>query len=86
MKKIRFIRASYFIWLIVPVLLYAVYLHVGLPHMIWSYSWRDDGQGFNPHADRYYQRCTYIGPYGAFTVFPVNGQRDWLLFQRKSAS
>ena len=81
--KPRLIRASYFVWIVVPLALYAVYQAYGLPHFIWSYDWRDDGQGYDPFANRYYLRCTYIGPYGAFTEhFPKNGECDWFQFHK----
>ena len=42
------IRPAYFIWIVVPVTLYLAFLAFGLPHFAWSYSWRDDGQGYDP--------------------------------------
>jgi len=71
---------SYFIWIIVPVIFYAAYLAFGLPHMIWNYEWRDDGQGYDPFASRRYTRCTYLGPYGEFTIYPKNSKCELLRF------
>ncbi len=78
------IRASYFAWVIAPVCLVLGYLILGLPHVIWSYAWRDQGQGYDPHAFRYYTRCTFIGPYGAFTTYPTNGKCGWVRFFKES--
>jgi len=63
----------YFLWIIVPVIIFLIYLIWGLPHVRWSYSWLDQGQGNDPFADRNYTSCTYWGPYGGFTVYPNDG-------------
>ena len=65
---VRFLRVSYALWLIVPVLLVGLYLAFGTPHLRWTYTWRDDGQGYEPFAERFYLRCTYLGPEGHFTL------------------
>lgn len=78
--KIRLLRPIYFIWTVIPVILLLTYLSLGLPHMIWSYSWFDEGQGYDPFAHRTYTRCTFIGPYGAFTTHPNNGRCEWFRF------
>ena len=84
MKRVPLIRPGFFVWIIVPVALYAVYLVYGLPHVIWSYEWRDEGQGFEPFAPRHYTRCTYVGPYGAFSEHnPANGTCGWVWFHKK---
>jgi hypothetical protein len=69
-------------WLVVPLALYGVYTVYGLPHPIWSYSWIDEGQGYDPHAHRHYTRCTFIGPYGEFTVHPRDGRCGWVRFYK----
>ena len=57
----------YFIWVIIPVLLYLGYQAWGLPHIAFNYTYRDDGQGYRPFApDRWYTSCTYIGYFGHF--------------------
>lgn len=81
--RVRFLRLSYFIWIIVPILIYGAYLAFGLPHMRWSYSWQNDGQGYDPFVERYYTRCTYIGPYGSFTIYPDNGKCVWFRFYKQ---
>ena len=81
--KPRLARPSYFIWVVVPLALYAGYLVFGLPHFIWSYQWRDNGQGYDPFAYRYYLRCDYIGPYGLMTdASPVGGKCAWFRFYK----
>lgn len=78
----RFFRLSYLMWIVVPVVLYAAYATWGLPHFIWSY----DFQGsFSDWSQRHYTRCTFIGPYGAFTTYPTDGRCPWLLFAKEQA-
>lgn len=78
--KPRFVKLSYFFWVIVPLALWLTYMAFGLPHAIWSYSWIDQGQGMDPFADRYYTRCRFIGPYGQFEQPARNGDCEWVRF------
>ncbi len=72
----------YLVWIIVPVAIYVAYLTMGLPHFIWSYSWRDNGT-YDPFVYRYYTSCTFIGPYGSFTVpHPRGGKCGWIIFRK----
>lgn len=80
MKNLR-----YFVWIIIPITAYLVFLAFGLPHFRWSYSWRDDGQGYDPFATRWYTACTYIGTYGDFTIRPHNGKCAWIVFRKGNA-
>jgi hypothetical protein len=81
--KLRFWRASYLVWLVVPPLAYGIFVLYGLPHVIWSYSFHGGEQGF---GSRYYTRCTFIGPYGEFTVAASGGSCGWVnFFKRKDA-
>jgi len=80
--KPRFLRMSYLFWTIVPVLAALFYLAFGLPHVIWSYDWLDNGT-YDPLVSRHYVRCTFIGPYGAFTTYPGNGRCGWLRFYKQ---
>lgn len=82
MRRVLPIRASFFVWVVVPALLYGAYHTYGLPHVIWSYSWRDDGQGYSPFAYRYYLDCTYAGPYGVFTEGAQHGKCGWVQFRK----
>ena len=81
--KARLIRGAYFIWIVVPFALWLVYTSYGLPHMIWSYSWINEGQGYDPFAERYYTRCTYVGSYGNKTISPENGKCPFIRFVKK---
>ena len=76
--KVRFLRLSYFVWVIVPLGLLAAYEAFGLPHMIWSYDFYSTSD--EPFVGRTYTRCTFIGPYGAFTTRPADGKCAWVAF------
>lgn len=78
--KPRFIKLSYFIWLIIPVSLWLAYQAFGLPHAIWSYAWIDEGQGLDPFAHRTYTSCRFVGPYGEFELPAENGECGWIQF------
>lgn len=85
MTKVRFLRASYFVWVIVPLAAYAFYLSEGLPHVIWSYDWQQPaGASYGDFALRRYTRCTYAGPYGLLTEYPTDGTCGWVRFVRKA--
>lgn len=85
--RVRFIRLSYLIWLLVPIALVAMILMLGTPHLRWSYAWRDDGQGFKPFADRFYLRCTYLGPTHHFTIHhPVRGHCPLIRFAKAGSA
>lgn len=81
--KIRFLKFSYFVWVLILLAIWLVIITLGTPHLRWSYSWRDEGQGYDPHAVRYYTRCTYVGYRNSFTVYPANGQCAFIRFQKK---
>ena len=83
MRQPRLLRLSFFIWLAIPIAAYLAYLTFGLPHLIWSYDWRDNGT-YDPAAQRYYTRCTYIGWYGAVTEYPTDGRCGWLRFAKST--
>lgn len=85
MKKARFLRAGYFVWLAVPFVFFVFAQGVGLPHLLWSYDWQAYDSGRYADLSRnHHTRCTYIGPRGAFTESPVNSRCDWLRFIRKA--
>lgn len=62
--KPRFIRLSYFIWLIVPAGLVAAQLTAGLPAILWRYEFVSSGNRYIPFDERYFTSCTFWGPYG----------------------
>ena len=78
--SVRFVKPLYFIWIVVPVAIYLGYQIFGLPHFIWSYDFR--ASSYDPSAQRFYTRCTYLGPYGTFTTYPENGTCGWWLFKK----
>lgn len=49
-----------------------------LPHVLWKYTFRDNGDPNNPWAERYYLTCIYYGPHGEFTVYAEDGRCAWL--------
>lgn len=81
--KARLLPITYFVWIIFPIAIFIAYLALGLPHVIWSYSFLDNGRGNDPFAERHYTRCTFIGPYGSFTTYPANGTCPWFRFFRE---
>lgn len=82
--KVRFLRAGYFVWIVFVLAGFMAWLALGFPHLLWSYEWRDDGQGYSPYAKRFYMRCTWVGPYGTFIEhFPKEGKCGWLRFEKK---
>jgi len=78
--KPRLLRASYLLWIIVPLAMFAAQEVLGLPHIRASYSWRDDGQGMDPFAFRYYTECMFWAPYGTHTYYPTDGHCAWVRF------
>ncbi len=77
MRGLRF-----FAWVIVPVAAIGIHHMFGLPHFIWSYAWQNNGT-YNPFANRFYTRCTFIGTYGEFTIHrPANGKCSWVIFRK----
>lgn len=69
-----------FLWLALPAAAYVTYVVLGLPHMIWSYSFHDNGDPYDPLAKRDYIDCTFWGPYGRFTVPADAGRCGWIAF------
>lgn len=79
-------RARYFIWVIIPVLLFLMFKVVGLPHLAFNYTYRDDGRGYEPFAPgRWYVTCTYIGYYGHFKYTTNDGTCPWFKFYKENA-
>lgn len=85
MRPPRLIRLSYFMWIALPVLMFGIYQFYGLPHTIWSYDWRPLGSNhLTDFAQRYYTRCTWIGPYGPITTYPDDGTCGLVRFFRET--
>ncbi|MGX1499820.1 hypothetical protein ACSSV1_004880 [Labrenzia sp. MBR-25] len=69
------LRLSYLFWLVLIGIAVLAYQLIGPPYLLWSYTWRNDGQGYDPFATRHYLRCTYLGPAGSFTILnPKHGE------------
>lgn len=84
MKKARLIRPAYFIWLVVPLALFALG-GTGDVYVIWSYDWRPLGPNASSDwTQRHYTRCTFIGRHGAITEYPTNGRCGWVRFARNA--
>lgn len=77
--KPRLLHASYLVWIVVPIAVVGIYQLYGLPHPIWSYEFHGTHGDF---ASRHYTSCTFIGPYGAFTVPATDGRCGWVLFRK----
>ncbi|PHR55173.1 MAG: hypothetical protein COA47_14345 [Robiginitomaculum sp.] len=78
--KPRLFRASYLLWIIVPLALFGAKETFGLPHVRTSYSWVDEGQGMDPFTRRFYTKCLFWGPYGGYTIHPTDGHCAWVRF------
>ena len=76
----RLLRKRYFLWLAVPAAIYGIQSAYGLPHLRVSYTWIDQGQGYDPFADRYYTHCVFVGPFGRFDFYPSDGSCAWIRF------
>ena len=83
--RVPFLRLSFLLWIIVPLIGYGTYLVVGDPYFIWSYDWRDNGT-YDPAAHRHYTRCTYVGWHGTITEYPTDGRCGWLRFGKSSGA
>ncbi len=85
--KPRLLQASYFVWIIVPAILFGIYQLYGLPHMLLTYSWQDNGLGYSgPISARQFTRCSYVGPSGWKTIYPANGSCGLIRFFKTSGS
>lgn len=78
MMRALFFKPSYLLWIAVPLAAYLGYAVYGLPHAIWSYDFQ--APNYSDFSARYYTRCTYLGPYGAYTEYPTDGRCGWVRF------
>lgn len=84
--KPRLIRVAYFLWLLVPLAVFGADQVAGLPHMIFRYKFAENGDRYNPYKERWYYTCTFVGPYGEFTVDAKDGKCGFLrLFKKQEA-
>lgn len=74
--RIQIIRTSYFLWLVIPAVLYPAYVVFGLPHVLVYWTER---------IPRSLSSCSYLGPTGVFEAYTnVDGGCQTIRF-RKSA-
>lgn len=69
--------ASLFVWIVGAVGLLGVHAAHGIPHVIYNYSFLDNGDPHNPFAPRTYVTCEFVGPFGVFRRKAVNGECAW---------
>lgn len=81
MTKARFLRLSYFAWIVPAGLVVGAYALFGLPYVIWSYEWEHNGHGYGEIDKRFYVRCSYLGPTGLITEYPTDGKCGWVRFK-----
>ena len=62
--------------LLTPMIFAAIILIFGTPHLAVQYTFRDNGDAFNPFAARHYTSCTYWGWTGAHAE-PAFGDCPW---------
>ena len=74
-----------FLWLALPLGLWSAYAAWGTPHAIWSYEFQDNGDPYNPLAQRFYTSCTYLGWMGVVTVPASAGHCAWVRFFTQGA-
>ena len=73
--------AAMWLWLIVPAAIFMIYMLVGTPHLIISYSFLDNGRRHDPWAPRHYTSCTFIGFSGQTVTVPAQGGKcGWVRF------
>ena len=76
---------SLFVWIGGAAAVYGLYLSYGTPHIIWSYTFQDNGDPFNPYAGRFYTSCSFYGSTGLHKVPAQNGRCGWVRFFKEDA-
>ncbi|WP_395664438.1 hypothetical protein [Methylocella sp.] len=76
-----FLRPTYLLWTVAPAGVLTIWMTIGAPHFIWSYSWRETNARHD-FSSRYYVRCTYVGMGGNITEYPNDGRCGWIRFGR----
>lgn len=72
--------AAIFLWVLVPLGLWIGVTVWGTPHIALSYRFLNNGDRYNPRAERHYVDCTYYGYAGAITIGADNGACPWIRF------
>lgn len=52
----------------------------GTPHIVYRYTFHDNGDQYNPRAPRHYLTCTYWGHFGTIRVQAKAGRCPWVQF------
>lgn len=76
----RLFKPSYLLWTVPVAAIWLSFHAFGLPHVISSYTWRDNGHGMSLSVPRIYVRCRFVGPYGEFDVPATAGNCAWVRF------
>lgn len=72
-------------WLLVPLALWAGLAIWGTPHLVTDYRFLDNGDRFNPRAERVYIFCSYLGWTSAREVHAIDGRCPWVRFLKDPA-
>ena len=67
-------------WLVAPAAIWAILVLWGSPHIALTYRFLDNGDRYNPRAERIYIDCTYYGYLGAITFPAKFGSCPWIRF------
>ena len=77
--------AALFLWVLVPLGLWLAVTLWGTPHMLTTYRFHDNGDRWNPRAQRVHIDCTYWGYVGRITVPAEQGRCSWVRFFKAGA-
>ena len=69
--------------MIVPASVWLIILIWGTPHVVWLYSFHDNGDPYNPLAERRYISCVYWGWLGHIQVPAVDETCPWVRFLKE---
>lgn len=72
--------AALLLWIAAPFAAYGTYAAKGLPHVIFQYTFADNGHPYDLAVSRHYLTCTFWGPYGTFRVAAQDGRCGWVRF------
>ncbi len=78
--------AALFLWLAIPLGLWAVFTFWGTPHVALTWRFHDNGARYDSLARRHYIDCTYYGLAGTFTVHADQGACPWIRFFKAEMS
>ncbi|MEM9098686.1 MAG: hypothetical protein AAGC79_09190 [Pseudomonadota bacterium] len=76
--------ATLFLWVLVPLGIWLVIALWGTPHIALTWRFYDNGDRFNPRAERHYIDCTYYGYLGAITIPAERGSCPRIRFLKEA--